>query len=112
MKNFSYKLFFHALNNEGRLAIVQLLKNGSKSVKEISKELGIEQSLVSHNLRCLTDCGFVNTKKEGNFRIYSIENETVIPILNSIDKHIEKFEEHLKTCGIINTKEVLVRGKI
>lgn len=112
MKNFSYRLFFHALNNEGRLSIVQLLKKDSKTVQEISEELGMEQSLVSHNLRCLTDCGFVNIEKEGNFRIYSIDKETVVPILNSIDKHIEKFEKHLKICGIVNLKKEVSYAKI
>jgi len=112
MKNFSYKLFFHALNNEGRLSIIELLKKAPKNVQELSTEIGMEQSLLSHNLKCLSDCGFVNILKDGNFRVYSINKKTVLPILNSIDEHIKKYERHLKTCGIINPKKRLEYAKV
>jgi len=111
MKNISYRLFFHAVNNEGRLSIIELLRKSPKTVLEISKEIEMEQSLVSKNLKCLTDCGFVDVKKEGNFRLYSLDKETIVPILKSIDKHIEKFEGRLKTCGIVNPKKELAYSK-
>ena len=110
MKIFSYRLFFHALNNEGRLSIVELLKDDPRTVQDISKKLEMEQSLVSHNLKCLVNCGFVNVQKQGNFRVYSLDNQSVAPILNSIDEHIEKFERRLKSCGIINPKVALAKA--
>lgn len=112
MKNFSYSLFFQALNNGGRLLIVELLKQGPKTVQEISSKLGMEQSLVSHNLKCLTNCGFVNVERKGNYRVYSLDKKIVLPMLNLIDRHIEKFEERLKACGIINPKKEVAYAKV
>ena len=43
-------MFFSTLSNPTRLAILELLREGSKNVTDIAKELGQEQSMISHNL--------------------------------------------------------------
>ena len=102
MKNLSYEMFFKAFSNKTRFEIIKLLRKGSKNVTEICNELGFEQSRVSHNLKCLIECGFVTNNKNGKERIYSLEKNTVMPMLNLIDKHIKKYSSHLKKCGIIS----------
>ena len=99
-----HKLFFKASSNETRLKIIQLLKNRSLSVGEISQELDFEQSRVSHNLRCLEDCGFVNVEVKGNYRIYSLDKETILPILELFDAHIKKYEKKLFCCAVLGEK--------
>ena len=99
-----HKLFFKAFSNETRLAIIQLLKTKSLSVGEISAELDFEQSRVSHNLRCLEQCGFVQVESKGNFRIYSLDKETMLPVLKLFDAHIKKYEERLLCCDILGGK--------
>jgi DNA-binding transcriptional ArsR family regulator len=42
-----------------RLQIIKLLAGGEKFVNEIVKELGKEQSLVSHHLKSLKACGII-----------------------------------------------------
>ncbi len=103
MKVSSYKLFFRALSNETRIKIVELLKEEPMTVTKICKEANYEQSRVSHNLKCLKACGFVNSERDGRRKIYSLEKE-ITPILKRIDQHIEKYEERLKKCGIIEGK--------
>ena len=95
----AYHKFFTALGNDTRFAIVSLLRNGAKTVQEIQNELRIEQSLVSHNMRCLLDCGFVTVARSGKNRVYQLERETVVPLLDDIDGHLKKFYSHLKDCG-------------
>jgi Predicted transcriptional regulators len=99
-----YKLFIKVFGSPVRLKILNSLKSSPKSVQEICKELNLEQSLVSHNLKCLLDCGFVNNKREGKRVIYSINESIVFPLFELIDKHIEKYKDKLISCGIIKSE--------
>ena len=101
MRELSYKLFFKAFSNKTRFEIIDVLRKGSKSVSDIIKETSFEQSRISHNLKCLIDCGFVENDRNGKQVIYSLNNETVKPLLELVDKHIGKYSAHLKQCGVI-----------
>jgi len=92
-----YKIFFETLGNKTRWDIVHLLKKKTYRATEISEKLGYEQSLVSHHLKRLETCGFVNCKQNGNERIYELNKETVGPLLSLMDKHISKFCKHCVT---------------
>jgi len=54
-------------------------------------DINEEQSKVSHNLKKLTDCNFLDVKQEGKKRIYSLNKETIIPLLNLVKKHVQKY---------------------
>lgn len=86
----AYKLFLNGLSSEVRLRILNLLRKQSMNVGEIAKELGIEQSNISHNLKRLKRCGFVISDIKGKYRYYSINKKTIKPMLDLIDKHMEK----------------------
>lgn len=102
MKNVPYRMFFKAFSNGTRFEIVKLLKNEhSKNVTEICESLGFKQSRVSRNLKCLLDCGFVNVEQDGKQRIYSLNQDTIYPMLSLVDRHIEKYQRHLVKCGVI-----------
>ena len=92
----TYIGFFKTLCNETRMGIVFCLKEKPLSVNQISKELGMEQSRVSHNLKCLENNGFVKVERKGKQRIYSLNKETIVPILNDAKKHVQKYK--IKTC--------------
>ncbi|MBI2076352.1 MAG: winged helix-turn-helix transcriptional regulator [Candidatus Aenigmarchaeota archaeon] len=100
-KEMAYKLFFKALCNNTRLRIIRLLQKESLNVTEISKQLRLEQSSVSHALKCLTDCGFVEVKQIGKKRVYSLNKDTIAPMLKLIDRHSKKYYRHLVKCGVI-----------
>jgi|TARA_Y100000034_G_scaffold135022_1_gene205366 ArsR family transcriptional regulator len=93
-----YEKFFKTLSNETRFQIIKLLMKGPKSVMEISHSLNFEQSRVSHNLRRLECCGFINLKSKGKQRIYSIDQTHMKPIMLKIDKYIGKYNKRLKEC--------------
>jgi len=86
----AYKLFFNTFSSIDRIKILNLLKKKSMNVTEITKELKTGQTNVSHNLKKLKSCGFVNSKKEGKYRRYVINKKTIFPILKLIDNHMEK----------------------
>ncbi len=97
----TYNLFFDALANETRLRTVLSLRSGPKCVKELCKDTGLEQSRISHNLRCLTNCGFVSVKRHGKNRVYSLNKTTIVPLLRLIDRHIDKYRDHLIKCEVL-----------
>lgn len=76
--------------------IILALKDKDKSVTELGKELEIEQSKLSHALSSLKCCYIVDVKQKGKQRIYSLNKETIVPILKIIDNHEKKFCKHCK----------------
>jgi len=91
-------LLFNALSNEYRVGIVNFLKTGPKNVGEISDALKIEQTMASHNLKCLAFCGLVTSQRLGKTIEYTLNRETVEPILRLADKHISKYAANLRNC--------------
>jgi len=95
-----YEMFFKTLSNKTRFEIIRILKDGPKCVKEICDRLKFEQSRISHNLKRLESCGFVTCKHKGKQRIYSIDAEYILPIINSIERFIKKYDKRLKVCHV------------
>jgi DNA-binding transcriptional ArsR family regulator len=57
--------FFSVLSNPTRLAALETLMEGSMNVSQLAESLGQEQSMVSHNLRPLVRCRFVEVERRG-----------------------------------------------
>jgi len=76
--------------NKTKLRIILVLENGPLSVNEITDRVKSEQSRISHNLRKLLQCHILNVKQKGKQRIYSLNSETVVPILKIVKRHIKK----------------------
>jgi ArsR family transcriptional regulator len=91
-------LLFNALSNEYRIGILNLLRSGPKNVGEISGALKMEQTMASHNLKCLAFCGLVTSQRLGKTIEYTLNRETVEPILRLADKHISKYAVNLRSC--------------
>ena len=101
-------LFFKAFSNETRLEIIDLLKGGALTVTELCEKTGFEQSRVSHNLKCLENCGFVVAEQNGKWRKYSLDKETILPMVKLFDKHIKKYKGRLECCGVIKNGEKVI----
>lgn len=84
-------LFFETLGTKLKTDLVLKLKEKPLSVKELSEELNQERSKVSHALISLLDCGFVKVSKKGRKRIYSLNKDTILPLLNLVEKHVKKY---------------------
>ncbi|MEK6889725.1 MAG: metalloregulator ArsR/SmtB family transcription factor [Nanoarchaeota archaeon] len=91
----SYKIFFGTLNSEPRLRIINFLRKGKKNVSEIMGELTMDQTSVSHNLARLKECGFVNVDISGKFRDYSLNEKTILPLIEIIEKHMSQYCIHI-----------------
>lgn len=92
MKYTSFDDFFTVLGNKQRVKILQYLnQEGAKSVSDISTKLEVEQSAVSHSMKRLLLCHFVEVKRQGKERIYAINEDTIKPLFNLIHKHVESY---------------------
>ena len=91
MKCRAYNMFFETIANKTRLNILEVLQEKPMSVTEICNALKQEQSKISHNLKCLADCHFLDVKKQGKKRIYSLNKETIVPLMKLVSKHVARY---------------------
>ena len=63
---------FHALSDQTRLSILEMLRDGERCVCELQDELEAAQSRLSFHLRVLKDAGLVTDRREGRWAYYSI----------------------------------------
>jgi len=77
--------------NSTRLKIVELLMQKPLCVGEICEKLGEEQSKISHSLKCLTDCHFLDARQDGKKRIYTLNKDTILPLMRLVDMHVKKY---------------------
>ncbi len=73
-------LLFHALSDETRLAILEMLRGGERCVCELQDELDAAQSRLSFHLRVLKDAGLVSDRKEGRWSYYSITPDALAEV--------------------------------
>ena len=74
-----------AIAHPVRITIVGCLEDGEKrTVTEIHKLLGIEQSTASHHLGILKDKGVLVSKREGKNTWYFLKHENLKTILNCL----------------------------
>ncbi len=108
MKKETVQLFFDAFGDINRFNILLLLLKEPLNVSAIAKSTDLEQSNVSHHMRCLTNCGFVKVRRAGKEHIYAIE-PAVARIVKNVALHMDRYETHLQACGIIAKKRKIVR---
>lgn len=63
---------FHALSDETRLAILDLLRDGERCVCELTDALDAQQSRLSFHLKVLKEAGLVSDRREGRWAYYQI----------------------------------------
>src|SRR4051794_18223805 len=66
---------FHALSDETRLEIIELLRRGERCVCELTDSLDAAQSRLSFHLRVLKDAGIVRDRKNGRWVHYELDAE-------------------------------------
>jgi ArsR family transcriptional regulator len=65
------------LANPIRLAILHTLRDGEKSVNELTDILGISQSNLSQHLAIMRQVGILTTRKQGTSIYYSVTNPKI-----------------------------------
>ncbi len=63
---------FHALSDDTRLSILDMLRDGERCVCDLQAELDAAQSRLSFHLKVLREAGLVTDRKDGRWSYYSI----------------------------------------
>ena len=63
------------LADETRLAVVEVLLDGPRTVTEINEMLEVEPTLLSHHLRALREAGLVTRERLGRHASYALAPE-------------------------------------
>ena len=87
----AYDRFLVTLRNKTRLSIVQSLMHKPKNVTQLTSELKIHQTSVSHALKRLLDCGFVFVERSGKERIYSVNKKTIETLIKLMENHVNTY---------------------
>lgn len=88
---------FHALSDETRLEIIELLRKGERCVCELTETLDAAQSRLSFHLRVLKDAGIVSDRKDGRWVHYELVAEAF--------EEIETLVEGMKPRAVRSNKE-------
>jgi ArsR family transcriptional regulator len=67
--------WFHALSDETRLEIVEMLSHGERCVCELQDALDAAQSRLSFHLKTLKDAGLVTDRRDGRWVYYALNRD-------------------------------------
>lgn len=73
MNTVTTQVILQTIAEPNRFNIVELLKQGPRSVSEIVQVLNLGQPQVSRHLRILSEVGLVRSRTKAQQRIYSLE---------------------------------------
>jgi ArsR family transcriptional regulator len=90
---------FKALSDGTRIRILKVLMERECCVCEVMQALNISQSRASRNLGILADAGFVKSRRDGLWVIYSIDEQTV-------NSHAASLTEMLRS-SLVNNEIIL-----
>lgn len=86
---FNLDLAFKALNDKTRREILELLRKKDLTAGEIAEQFDMSFPSISHHLELLKRAGLIESEKQGQFIMYSL-NTTVI---DDIMKWIMQFNK-------------------
>lgn len=92
--NKGYVLVFKALADETRLKIVEMLSCGEMCACDILESFHITQPTLSYHMKNLTECGLVNSRKDGPWMRYSIDTE----VLSSVQEFLNQITTESENC--------------
>ncbi len=76
---------FRGLADPSRLAVLEALRAGEKTVSDVVATTGLSQPNASGHLSCLKDCGLVGNRQEGRFVFYSLTDPRIEDVLRAAE---------------------------
>lgn len=74
---------FRVLGHPARVRILELLRDGERSVGSLQSELGLESGATSQHLAALRRVGLVESRREGTSVFYRAAGEEVFALLEA-----------------------------
>ena len=77
---------FDALGDPNRRAIVELMRDGDRSVGELAGALPLSRPAVSRHLRLLEQAGLVSGRVEGRRHVYGLDDEGIVALREYLER--------------------------
>jgi DNA-binding transcriptional ArsR family regulator len=74
---------FKTLAHPARIRILELLRDGERSVSELLPEVGLESSHLSQQLGVLRRANLVNTRKQASTVFYAVNDRRIFDLLEA-----------------------------
>ena len=91
--------FFKTLAHPARIRVLEVLRDGDRTVSELIPEVGIESSHLSQQLGIMRRANLVQSRKEGATVVYSVSNPMIFQLLDVAKK--------ILTSSLVETRELL-----
>ncbi len=72
----------HAISNPKRMELLDIIANKDWSVDELSREISMSVASTSQHLQVLKAAKLLNSRREGNFIMYSISDDSVLRLVS------------------------------
>jgi ArsR family transcriptional regulator len=79
-----------SLSSARRLQIINLLSYGEMCVCDLTENLDVSQPNISHHLKVLKNAGLIQSKKNGKWVFYELNQEKLDKLQNDLDFIINK----------------------
>ncbi|HUZ09038.1 MAG TPA: metalloregulator ArsR/SmtB family transcription factor [Acidimicrobiales bacterium] len=91
--------FFKTLGHPARIRVLEVLRDGERSVGELVPAVGIEASHLSQQLAVLRRANLVQTRREGTSVLYSVGDPMIFELLD--------VARQILTSSLDNTRALL-----
>ena len=91
--------FFKTLGHPARIRVLEVLREGERSVSDLVPEVGLEASHLSQQLAVLRRANLVQTRKEGTSVVYSVGNPMIFELLD--------VARRILTSSLVDTRALL-----
>ena len=90
-----------AVADDSRRQMLVLLKKGEKTPTEIAEHFSFSRPALSTHLRILSEAGLVNERKEGRNRLYSVNRDPMVEMMEFFDafweNQLTELKRHVET---------------
>ncbi|MHA1766293.1 MAG: ArsR/SmtB family transcription factor [Promethearchaeota archaeon] len=95
MESFTEKIvtFLKVLADVTRLDIIDFLKKGEKTSIDIQNTLNKSQSTISQHLKTLYESKLITFRRDGNKKIYRINDDEIFKILMTVKSFVSKLQK-------------------
>jgi DNA-binding transcriptional ArsR family regulator len=89
---------FRGFADPSRLAIVEALLDGEKTVSELVLLAGLSQPNTSAHLACLKDCGLVASRQDGRRVYYHLADPRLEEVLRMVEDVLADIAANVYAC--------------
>jgi ArsR family transcriptional regulator len=100
-------VLFHALSDETRVAVLEMLRGGERCVCELQDQIDIAQSRLSFHLKVLKDAGLVEDRKAGRWSYYSIVPRALDEAHDLVIAFLPKASSKSRTLRVAGSRELV-----